>query len=111
MLCQQVTGENICLQGVHHRHVIVGILAGVAVGDHIVGFVRIDILPDAFPIGGGSDEISVVVRFQEFCDQVQALGLTLKEVAGPFRSIYMEGPPNRGSNSADYITQVAVPIK
>ncbi len=33
------------------------------------------------------------------------------EVAGPFRSIYMEGPPNRGENSADYITQVAVPIK
>ena len=33
------------------------------------------------------------------------------EVAGPFRSIYMEGPPNRGSNSADYITQIAVPIK
>lgn len=33
------------------------------------------------------------------------------EVAGPFRSIYMEGPPNRGENSGDYITQIAVPIK
>lgn len=31
--------------------------------------------------------------------------------AGPFRSIYLEGPPNRGENSADYITQVAVPVK
>ena len=111
MLRQQVTGKNVPVISLHHRHVVVGILAGVAVGDHIVGCVGVDILPDAFPIGGGFDEISVVVRFQEFCDQVQALGLTLKEVAGPFRSIYMEGPPNRGSNSADYITQVAVPIK
>lgn len=33
------------------------------------------------------------------------------EITGPFRSIYMEGPPNRGENSGDYITQVAVPIK
>ena len=33
------------------------------------------------------------------------------ETAGPFRSIYLEGPPNRGKNSEDYITQVAVPIK
>ena len=31
-------------------------------------------------------------------------------VTGAFRSIYLEGPPNRGENSADYITQVAVPI-
>lgn len=27
------------------------------------------------------------------------------------RSVYLEGPPNRGDNSADYITQIAVPIK
>ena len=33
------------------------------------------------------------------------------QIAGPFRSIYLEGPPNRGENSGDYITQVAVPIK
>jgi len=33
------------------------------------------------------------------------------ETAGPFRSIYLEGPPNRGASSNDYITQVAVPIK
>ena len=33
------------------------------------------------------------------------------EITGPFRSIYLEGPPNRGDNSADYITQIAVPIK
>lgn len=33
------------------------------------------------------------------------------EVAGPFRSIYMEGPPNRGDHSEDYITQIAVPVK
>ena len=33
------------------------------------------------------------------------------ETTGPFRSVYLEGPPNRGNNSGDYITQVAVPIK
>lgn len=33
------------------------------------------------------------------------------ETVGPFRSIFMEGPPNRGENSGDYITQIAVPIK
>lgn len=33
------------------------------------------------------------------------------ETTGPFRSIYLEGPPNRGANSGDYITQIAVPIK
>ena len=33
------------------------------------------------------------------------------ETAGSFRSVYLEGPPNRGGNSEDYITQVAVPIK
>ena len=33
------------------------------------------------------------------------------EITGSFRSIYLEGPPNRGDNSVDYITQVAVPIK
>ena len=32
------------------------------------------------------------------------------EITGPFRSIYMEGPPNRGENSGDYITQIA-PVK
>ena len=33
------------------------------------------------------------------------------ETVGPFRNIYMEGPPNRGDHSEDYITQIAVPIK
>ena len=33
------------------------------------------------------------------------------ETASPLRSIYLEGPPNRGENSEDYITQVAVPVK
>ena len=32
-------------------------------------------------------------------------------ITGPFRNIYMEGPPNRGENAGDYITQIAVPIK
>lgn len=33
------------------------------------------------------------------------------ETTGPFRSIYMEGPPNRGDRAEDYITQIAVPIR
>lgn len=33
------------------------------------------------------------------------------EVTGQFRSVYMEGPPSRGDNSADYITQIAVPYR
>lgn len=33
------------------------------------------------------------------------------ETAGLFRSIYLEGPPNRGESSGDYITQVAVPVR
>ena len=33
------------------------------------------------------------------------------ETAGAFRSIYLEGPPNRAGKTADYITQVAMPIK
>lgn len=32
------------------------------------------------------------------------------QTTGPCRSIYLEGPPNRGENSGDYITQVAVPV-
>ena len=33
------------------------------------------------------------------------------EATGPFRCIFLEGPPSRGANVADYITQVAVPVK
>lgn len=33
------------------------------------------------------------------------------ETTGHYRCIYLEGPPSRGENSSDYITQVAVPIK
>lgn len=33
------------------------------------------------------------------------------ETAGHYRCIYLEGPPNRGENSSDYITQVAIPVK
>ncbi len=33
------------------------------------------------------------------------------ETTGHYRSIYIEGPPSRGGNSDDYITQIAVPIK
>ena len=33
------------------------------------------------------------------------------EITGPFRCVYLEGPPNRGEHKEDYITQIAVPIK
>ena len=33
------------------------------------------------------------------------------EIVGKLRSVYLEGPPNRGDNSEDYITQIAVPVK
>lgn len=33
------------------------------------------------------------------------------QTTGYYRSIYLEGPPNRGANSNDYITEVAVPIR
>jgi len=48
-------------------------------------------------------------------DAIMALMKYVKEnnieTTGPFRSVFMEGPPNRGDNSADYITQIAVPVK
>ena len=46
---------------------------------------------------------------------IRALAMHLKEQhiepTGPFRSVFLEGPPSRGESSEDYITQVAVPIK
>lgn len=33
------------------------------------------------------------------------------KTTGVFRSVYLEGPPNRGEHSEDYITQIAVPIQ
>ncbi len=45
----------------------------------------------------------------------QALASYIKEhridMVDAFRSIYLEGPPNHGEHSDDYITQIAVPIK
>ena len=33
------------------------------------------------------------------------------QITGPFRCIYLEGPPSRGNHSSDYITQIAVPYE
>ena len=53
--------------------------------------------------------------YEEMAAAIQALMVYVKEnnikTTGPFRSIYMEGPPNRGEKSGDYITQVAVPVE
>lgn len=53
--------------------------------------------------------------YEEMPNAIRALMFHAKEnnieITGPVRSIYLEGPPNRGENSGDFITQVAVPIK
>ena len=53
--------------------------------------------------------------YEVMATAMRALAEHLKEngieAAGPFRCTYLEGPPNRRENSADYITQVAVPVK
>lgn len=54
------------------------------------------------PYEGTSNAIRTLIQY------VKDTGV---ETTGPFRSIYLEGPPNRGENSEDYITQIAVPIK
>lgn len=55
---------------------------------------------------GPYEEISLAIR--ALMEHVQKNNI---ETTGPFRSIYLEGPPNRGENSSDYITQIAVPVK
>jgi len=49
--------------------------------------------------------ITAVRALQEYVKENEV------ETTGAFRSIYLEGPPNRGENSGDYITEIAVPIK
>ena len=53
--------------------------------------------------------------YEGMAEAIRALMVYIEEnkieTTGPFRSIYLEGPPNRGENKEDYITQVAVPIK
>ena len=53
--------------------------------------------------------------YEEISNAVRALIAYISEhnieTAGPFRSVYLEGPPNRGEKSVDYITQIVVPIK
>jgi len=33
------------------------------------------------------------------------------QITGHIRSTYLEGPPNRGGNAGDYITQIALPVQ
>lgn len=53
--------------------------------------------------------------YEETATAIQALAKHIKEngieTTGPFRSIYLEGPPNRGDNCENYITQIAIPVK
>lgn len=53
--------------------------------------------------------------YEETASAIRALARYVTEneieTTGFFRSVYLEGPPNRGDNSSDYITQIAVPIK
>ena len=48
------------------------------------------------------------LAIQELIKYIKENGI---ETTGAFRSVYLEGPPNRGNNSSDYITQIAVPFK
>ena len=52
--------------------------------------------------------------YEGIATAIRALAAHIKEngieTTGPFRSVYLEGPPNRGDHSADYITQIAVPV-
>ena len=53
--------------------------------------------------------------YEEIATTIQALMTHIQEnhiePTGPIRSIYLEGPPNRGDRSEDYITQIAIPIR
>lgn len=53
--------------------------------------------------------------YEGTAEAIRALKKYLAEngikATGGFRSIYLEGPPSRGGNSGDYITQVAVPVR
>ena len=53
--------------------------------------------------------------YEEIAAAIQALMAYIQEhhieTTGPFRSVFLEGPPNRGTHSEDYITQIAVPIR
>lgn len=52
--------------------------------------------------------------YEGTADVIRALHSYIREhdieISGGFRSIYLEGPPNRGTNRDDYITQIAVPV-
>lgn len=53
--------------------------------------------------------------YDEITRIIQILTEYIKEhhfkITGNFRSTYLEGPPSHGSNSTNYITQVAVPVE
>ena len=53
--------------------------------------------------------------YDKITEVIQILTKYIKEhhikKMGDFRSTYLQGPPNCGANSADYITQVAVPVE
>ena len=45
--------------------------------------------------------------YRALAEHVRAQGI---QAAGPFRAIFIEGPPSRGEHKMDYITQIALPI-
>lgn len=53
--------------------------------------------------------------YEDIGNAISALNEYIKanhiETTGHFRCIYLEGPPSRGEQSCDYITQIAIPIK
>lgn len=54
---------------------------------------------------GPYEEVPLAIR--ALADHIRERNI---KTTGGFRSIYLEGPPDRGENSGDYITQIAVPV-
>ncbi len=87
---------------------ILDILCCIPVDDSFRGIERVE-----FP---ETDALCVYYRgpYEGTVTAMHALEQYVREngirTTGAFRSIYLEGPPSRGENSDDYITQVAVPI-
>lgn len=52
--------------------------------------------------------------YEKTTDAIRALTQYINanqiKTTGAFRSIYIEGAPNRDENTADYITPIAVPV-
>ena len=89
-----------CYFRARYRKVTIWPRVQVSLGEKVVGEV-----PMVTPLATAQPTASAI---RALAAHVRTTGA---ETTGPFRSVYLEGPPSRGSNSQDYITQIAVPIR